>query len=323
MRVYRAKRELKKRMDKEKADKEKALPTRPRPPGGGGPVVSATAPGSPEIRDYLLRRMPDTQRAPLRGGVLSDDTLLDRIESEEDLARRRLRPRPPARTPSGTSSRSRCSTRPTTGTASRRRAASSSSSPRSGSSARRRPPRPAARPPAPGLAPLSRRDGDRPSASASSRLLAIASLASAWFLKSALSRTRRELAARAAARRRRRAGGRRAARPDRRPRARPGRGPVDRAPQPAAPGARCSSSSPRASLAPQAVAFERHARDGGQVAWDSGELPAKERRGRATSRSVCRRACRPRAATRSGSGRAGRPARPQDSFLGTLDIVER
>ena len=36
MRVYRAKRELKKRMDKEKA--EKALREEPPPPGGGGPV---------------------------------------------------------------------------------------------------------------------------------------------------------------------------------------------------------------------------------------------------------------------------------------------
>ncbi len=37
MRVYRAKRELKKRMDKEKAEKEKALREGSRPPGGGGP----------------------------------------------------------------------------------------------------------------------------------------------------------------------------------------------------------------------------------------------------------------------------------------------
>ena len=38
MRVYRAKRELRKRMDNEKADKEKALLDGPRPPGGGGPA---------------------------------------------------------------------------------------------------------------------------------------------------------------------------------------------------------------------------------------------------------------------------------------------
>jgi RNA polymerase sigma-70 factor (ECF subfamily) len=39
MRVYRAKRELKKRMDKEKADKERALrEASPEPPGGGGPA---------------------------------------------------------------------------------------------------------------------------------------------------------------------------------------------------------------------------------------------------------------------------------------------
>ncbi len=37
MRVYRAKRELKKRMDKEKAEKEGALRDGPRTPGGGGP----------------------------------------------------------------------------------------------------------------------------------------------------------------------------------------------------------------------------------------------------------------------------------------------
>ena len=37
MRVYRAKRELKKRMDKEKAEKERALRDGPRAPGGGGP----------------------------------------------------------------------------------------------------------------------------------------------------------------------------------------------------------------------------------------------------------------------------------------------
>ena len=36
MRVYRAKRELKRRMDKEKADKERALRDVPPPPGGGG-----------------------------------------------------------------------------------------------------------------------------------------------------------------------------------------------------------------------------------------------------------------------------------------------
>jgi RNA polymerase sigma factor (sigma-70 family) len=37
MRVYRAKRELKKRMDKEKADKERAMREGTRPPGGGEP----------------------------------------------------------------------------------------------------------------------------------------------------------------------------------------------------------------------------------------------------------------------------------------------
>jgi RNA polymerase sigma-70 factor (ECF subfamily) len=37
MRVYRAKRELRKRMDKEKAEKERALRDGAPPPGGGGP----------------------------------------------------------------------------------------------------------------------------------------------------------------------------------------------------------------------------------------------------------------------------------------------
>lgn len=37
MRVYRAKRELRKRMDNEKTEREKALREGPRPPGGGGP----------------------------------------------------------------------------------------------------------------------------------------------------------------------------------------------------------------------------------------------------------------------------------------------
>lgn len=47
--------------------------------------MSSPAPGSPEIRDYLLRRMPETARARFEEAYFRDDRLLDRIESEEDL----------------------------------------------------------------------------------------------------------------------------------------------------------------------------------------------------------------------------------------------
>jgi len=46
--------------------------------------VSALAPGSEEIRDYLLRRMPDAARGRFEEAYFHDDTLLDRIETEED-----------------------------------------------------------------------------------------------------------------------------------------------------------------------------------------------------------------------------------------------
>lgn len=46
--------------------------------------MSARAPGPGEIRDYLLRRMPDTERGRFEEAYFQDDTLLDRIESEED-----------------------------------------------------------------------------------------------------------------------------------------------------------------------------------------------------------------------------------------------
>ncbi len=46
--------------------------------------MSALAPGPEEIRDYLLRRMPDTARGLFEEAYFHDDTLLDRIESEED-----------------------------------------------------------------------------------------------------------------------------------------------------------------------------------------------------------------------------------------------
>ena len=46
--------------------------------------MSASSPGSAEIRDYLLRRMTDTARGRFEEAYFHDDTLLDRIEAEED-----------------------------------------------------------------------------------------------------------------------------------------------------------------------------------------------------------------------------------------------
>jgi hypothetical protein len=46
--------------------------------------VSASSPAAADIRDYLLRRMPDTARSHFEEAYFRDDTLLDRIEAEED-----------------------------------------------------------------------------------------------------------------------------------------------------------------------------------------------------------------------------------------------
>ncbi|MFI5119621.1 MAG: hypothetical protein ACHQM4_04370 [Thermoanaerobaculia bacterium] len=46
--------------------------------------MSLSSPGSAEIRDYLLRRMTDTARGRFEEAYFRDDTLLDRIEAEED-----------------------------------------------------------------------------------------------------------------------------------------------------------------------------------------------------------------------------------------------
>ncbi len=46
--------------------------------------MSALAPGPEAIRDYLLRRMPDSARGRFEEAYFHDDTLLDRIETEED-----------------------------------------------------------------------------------------------------------------------------------------------------------------------------------------------------------------------------------------------
>jgi hypothetical protein len=47
-------------------------------------VSASTSPGSAEIRDYLLRRMPDAARSRFEAAYFRDDALLDRIEAEED-----------------------------------------------------------------------------------------------------------------------------------------------------------------------------------------------------------------------------------------------
>jgi len=46
--------------------------------------VSAAKPSPDEIRDYLLRRLPDGKRARFEEAYFSDDALLDRVEEAED-----------------------------------------------------------------------------------------------------------------------------------------------------------------------------------------------------------------------------------------------
>jgi hypothetical protein len=152
-------------------------------------------------------------------------------------------------------------------------------------------------------------------------LLALASLASAWFLKGALSRTRRELAERAP-----RADA--AAQAGVVPLAQTvvlspekGTGPsVIRVRRPA--GGALLLVLPRAVLAPQASAFGVTLASGGSVSWDSGELsPRSAEDGDLSLRLP------PGVPPAGGYGvrlRSRGPAgAPQDSFLGTLDIVER
>jgi len=46
--------------------------------------VSATNPSAGEIRDYILRRLPEARRAKLEELYFRDDSLLDRVEQAED-----------------------------------------------------------------------------------------------------------------------------------------------------------------------------------------------------------------------------------------------
>jgi hypothetical protein len=152
-------------------------------------------------------------------------------------------------------------------------------------------------------------------------LVAIASLASAWFLKAALAKSRRELvesAPRSDA----------AAHAGVVPLAQTvvlspatGLGPsVVRVRRPA--GGALLLVLPRASLAPQAAAFGVTLASGGRVTWDSGELPPKEAEDGDLSLRLPPGVPPPGGyAVRLRS--RGPVGEPQDSFLGTLDIVER
>jgi anti-sigma factor RsiW len=46
--------------------------------------VSATSPSPSEIRDYLLRRLPESRRSRLEEAYFRDDTVLDQVEQAED-----------------------------------------------------------------------------------------------------------------------------------------------------------------------------------------------------------------------------------------------
>jgi hypothetical protein len=282
--------------------------------------VSATAPGSPEIRDYLLRRMTDSSRAKFEEAYFKDDRLLDRIESEEDLlvadyvlgrlpdAERQLFEQSLLDTPYY---RDRVET--TRGIKLQlaeerffRKKAAAAAGPQASRASDSRL-FPGGTGIAVGFGLLA--------------LLAIASLASAWFLKSALSRTRRELAQRAPH-------ADAAAEAGVVPLARTvvltpsqGAGPsLVRVNRPA--GGALLLVLPRASLAPQAVAFGVTLASGGPVAWDSGELPAKTADDGDLSLRLPPGV--PPAGAYAVRLRSRAPAgAPQDSFLGTLDIVER
>jgi hypothetical protein len=281
--------------------------------------VSATAPGSPEIRDYLLRRMTDSARTRFEEAYFRDDRLLDRIESEEDLlvadyvmgrlpdVERHLFEESLLDTPYY---RDRVET--TRGIKlqlaeerffRKKAAATAGASVSRGADSRLFP---GGTGTAVGFALLG--------------LLAIASLASAWFLKTALSKTRKELLDRAPH-------ADAAAQAGVVPQARtvvlapgPGTGPsIVRVRRPA--GGALLLVLPRSALAPQAAAFGVTLAADGRVTWDSGELPSRSSDDGDLSLRLPpgvppAGAYAVRLRSRSPSGA------PQDSFLGTLDIVE-
>ncbi len=280
--------------------------------------MSATAPGSPEIRDYLLRRMTETSRARFEEAYFKDDRLLDRIESEEDLlvsdyvlgrlpdAERRLFEESLLETPYY---RDRVETtrgiklRLAEERFFRKKAAATT---------------PADRAQDTRLFPGGTGTGV---AFGLLVLLTLASLASAWFLKSALARTRRELADRAP-----RADAAAQAgvvplaqtvllTPDK------GTGPaIFRVRRPA--GGALLLVFPRATLTPQASGFGVALTSGGRVVWDSGELPSRGSEDGDLSLRLPSGV--PPAGGYAVRLRSRGPTGPaQDAFLGMLDIVER
>ena len=281
--------------------------------------MSASAPGSPEIRDYLLRRMAETERTRFEEAYFRDDRLLDRIESEEDLlvsdyvlgrlpdAERRLFEGSLLETPYY---RDRVET--TRGIKLRlaeerffRKKAAAAAGPEA--------PGPDAR-----LFPGGTGIGV---AFGLLVLLTFASLASAVFLKNALARSRKELS-------------------DRAPRAETaaqagvvplaqtvvltpdsGTGPsIVRVRRPG--GGAVLLVFPRACVAPQSVGFGVALTRGGHTVWDSGDLPAKGSEDGDLSLRLPSGV--PSAGAYAVRLRSRGPTGPlQDSFFGTLDIVER
>jgi hypothetical protein len=280
--------------------------------------LSATAPGSPEIRDYLLRRMPETARTRFEEAYFRDDRLLDRIESEEDLlvadyvlgrlpdVERHLFEESLLDTPYY---RDRVET--TRGIRLRlveerflRKKAAAARPASSGPDSRL----------FPGGTGIAVGFGLLV-------LLTVASLASAWFLKNALAKTRRELAASA---------------PRADAAAQAGVVPIAQTvvltpPQGTGPsivrvkrpkGGALLLILPRLSMAPDAAGFGVALTSGGRVVWDSGELPpllAED--GEPSLRLPA--GVPPAGAYAVRIRSRGSTGPPQDVFLGTLDIVER
>ena len=280
--------------------------------------MSATAPGSPEIRDYLLRRMPETARTRFEEAYFRDDRLLDRIESEEDLlvadyvlgrlpeAERHLFEESLLDTPYY---RDRVET--TRGI--RLRLVEERFLRKKAAAAR----------------PASRGQDSRlfPGGTGIAVgfgllvLLTVASLASAWFLKVALAKTRRELAASAP-----RADA--AAQAGVVPIAQTvvltpaqGTGPaIVRVKRPR--GGALLLILPRLSMAPDAAGFGVALTSGGRVVWDSGELPPPGAEDGEPSLRLPA-GVPPAGAYAVRLRSRGSTGPPQDVFLGTLDIVER
>lgn len=283
--------------------------------------MSATAPGSPEIRDYLLRRMTETARTRFEEAYFRDDRLLDLIESEEDMLvsdyvlgrlpdpERQLFEQSLLDTPYY---RERVET---TRSIKLRLAEERFFRKKVAAAA------PATRGPDTRLFPGGTGIGV---ALGLLVLLASAALLSAWFLKDALARTRKELADRAprldaAAQ----AGVVPLAQtvllaPDK------GTGPsIVRVKRP--PGGSLLLVFPRASLPPQGDAFGVALSAGGRVVWDSGDLPLKgPDEGDLSLRLPPGVPAAGAYAVRLATRRAG-GGPPLDSFFffGTLDVIER